>query len=137
MIRRVGVLDRDLLWNCHYIVNSFMDAGDGGGWFGQKILVDSGMSVMFVDEKENGFLKGFIIGNMDANVAIVDGLFVDKKFHRSGVGSALLRAYEDWARGEGTNRIKLRSRPTRQALDFYKKHGFERINWNNYMQKTL
>ena len=99
-----------------------MDAGDGGGWFGQKILVDSGMSVMFVDEKENGFLKGFIIGNMDANVAIVDGLFVDKKFHRSGVGSALLRAYEDWARGEGANRIKLRSRPTRQALDFYKKH---------------
>ncbi len=137
MIRRVGVLEHELMRDCHYIVNSFMDAGSGGAWFAKKFLVDSGRSVMFVDEKDNGYLRGFIIGNLDANMAIVDDLFVDRKFHRMGIGEALLRAYEDYARAAGAQKIKLQSRPTRQAINFYQKHGFYKICWNNYMQKTL
>lgn len=137
MIRRVGVLEPGLIQDCHYIMNSFMDAGSGGAWFVKKDLVDSGKAVMFVDEKENGFVKGFIFGNLDANVAVVGDLFVDRKFHRTGVGTALLHAYEDWARGIGAKKIKLQSRATRQALDFYQKHGFQRINLGCYMQKSL
>lgn len=138
MIRLVRVLEPELMRDCHYIVNTFMDVGSVRAWFcAKKFLVDSGRSIMFVDEKDNGYLRGFIIGDIDVTVATVDELFVDRKFHRMGVGTALLQVYENYACAVGVQKIKLQSRPTRQALGFYQKHGYQKINWENYMQKTL
>ncbi len=137
MIRRVYSLDKGLLLDCRCIVNCFMDADTLGEWTALKYQVDSGKTVMLVDEKENGFLKGFLFGNLDVECAILKHLFIDKRFHRSGVGSALVKAYEEYARRAGVKRIKLQSRPTRQAISFYQKHGFQKINWGNYMQKSL
>ncbi|MBQ8294402.1 MAG: GNAT family N-acetyltransferase [Alphaproteobacteria bacterium] len=137
MIRRVFKLERGLLWDCYYIVNTFMDAGSGGEWVTLKYLVDSGQSVMFVDERANGFVNGFLIGNVKSDCATVDNLFVDKKAHRGGIGSALLKAYEDYCIGVGARQIKLKSRPTKQALEFYQKHGYVKLNWEYQMQKSL
>ena len=137
MIRRVWRLDKTLMWDCFYVVNQFMDATARLPWVELKFLVESGNSVLFVDEKENGYLRGFLIGKILAEDATVDNLFVDKRFHRMGVGGALLKAYEEYARGAGARQIKLQSRPTKQALDFYKNHGYVKINWENYMQKSL
>lgn len=137
MIRRVFRLDRGMREDCFYIVNQFMDASTRLPWIELNFLVESGKCVLFVDEKENGYMKGFLLGSIQLNGAMIDNLFVDKKFHRSGVGSALLKAYEDCARAEGVKQIKLQSRSTKQATEFYKKHGYVKINWENYMQKSL
>lgn len=138
MIRRVVCMDRDVLRACHSIVNMFMDAGTGSEWFALKFLVDSGKSIMFVDEKSNGFVRGFLIGEAGtADCVSISNLFVDKNYHRMGVGRALLQAYEEYARASGVKKIKLQSRPTRQALGFYAQHGFQKINYDNYMQKKL
>lgn len=137
MIRRVFSLDRGMREECFYIVNQFMDASARLPWIELTFLVESGKAVLFVDEKENGYLTGFLLGNVQLNGATIDNLFVDKKFHRSGIGSALLKAYEDCVRRAGAKQIKLQSRPTKQAIEFYKKHGYVKINWANYMQKSL
>ena len=137
MIRRVFGLDRGMLEDCFYIVNQFMDASSRLPLVELNFLVESGTTVLFVDEKENGYLTGFVAGGVEQNGATIDNLFVDKKFHRSGIGSALLKAYEKHARLAGAKQIKLQSRPTKQALEFYKKHGYVKINWGNYMQKSL
>ena len=137
MIRRVFSLDRGMMEECFYIVNQFMDASSRLPLIELKMRVDSGESVLLVDEKENGYLRGFLIGKILTGVATVDNLFVDKTFHCTGIGGALLKAYEDYARRCGARQIKLQSRPTKQALDFYKKHGYVKINWENYMQKSL
>ena len=137
MIRRVFSLDRGMLEDCYCIVNQFMDPSSRLPLFELKFLVESGTSVLFVDENGNGFVRGFLIGKVLTGVATVDNLFVDKRFHCMGVGGALLKAYEDYACRCGARQIKLQSRPTKQALDFYKKHGYVKINWENYMQKSL
>ena len=138
MIRRVVCMDRNILRECRGIVDTFMDAGVWSDWFVVKFLVESGKAIMFVDEKENGFVRGFLIGEAgSADCVSITNLFVDKKYHRMGVGRALLQVYEKYARECGVKKIKLQSRSTRQALDFYVQNGFQKINWDNYMQKTL
>ena len=138
MIRRVMCMDRDMLRTCYGIVNMFMDAGSMSEWFALKFRVDSGGSVMFVDEKTNGAVRGFLIGDAGGLrcVTLYD-LFVNKEYHRMGVGSALLQAYEKYARECSVEKIRLQSRPTKQALAFYARHGFQKICWDNSMQKFL
>lgn len=137
MIRRVFLLNKELLWDCFYIANQFVDAAVLASWAQLKHKVDSGQAVLFVDEKDNGFLRGFLLGGMKSNVAVVDNLFVDKRFQRGGVGSALLQAYEDFARSGGIQQIKLQSRPTKQAVEFYAKNGYAKVDFGYNMQKTL
>ncbi len=138
MIRRIVTLDRDMVRACYSIVNTFMDASPMSEWFALKFMVDSGKSVMLVDEKINGFVRGFLVGDAGmAKCMNVDSLFVEKECHRMGVGSALLQAYEEYARECGAEKIKLQSRPTKQALAFYARHGFQKICWDSSMQKNL
>jgi GNAT superfamily N-acetyltransferase len=137
MIRRVFSLDKNLLQDCFYIANQFMDATSLIAWAELKGFVVLGTSVLFVDEKENGYLKGFLLGSIKQNSAVVDNLFVDRPFQRAGVGGALMDAYEDFARRCGAKQIKLQSRPTKQAVEFYKKRGFMKTNLAYHMQKSL
>lgn len=69
--------------------------------------------------------------------AWVDWLYVDPKFHRIGIGTHLLSAYMNQAIHRGAPKILLTSSPTAQALSFYKKHHFERIEMCYDMVKTL
>ncbi len=137
MIRRVFSLRKEMLWDCFYIANQFVDAALLASWAQLKYKVDSGQVVLFVDEKDNGFLRGFLLGGLESNVAVVNNLFVDKRFQRGGVGSALLQAYEDFARSGGIQQIKLQSRPTKQAMSFYQKNGYAKMDFGYNMQKTL
>ena len=137
MIRRVFSFDKNLLYDCFYIANQFMDVGTFAVWTEWMYSVDCRQSIMFVDEKENGYLKGFLLGSIKQNSAVVDNLFVDRPFQRAGVGGALMDAYEDFARRCGAKQIKLQSRPTKQAVEFYRKRGFVKTNLEYHMQKSL
>ena len=138
MIRRVVNMDRDMVRACYGIVNMFMDAGSMSEWFALKFTVDSGRSIMFVDEKTNGAVRGFLVGDAGVSRCVtLHDLFVNKDYHRMGVGSALLQAYEDYTRECSVEKIRLQSRPTKQALAFYVQHGFQKICWDNTMQKIL
>lgn len=98
MIRRVFALDRSMMEDCFYIANQFMDAQNVIAWEDLQFKIQAEQSVMFVDEKENGYLKGFLIGGIKQNSAVVDNLFVDRQYQRGGVGGALMDVYEDFAR---------------------------------------
>lgn len=137
MIRRVFSIDRNTMMDCFYIVNQFMDAHNAISWECLQRRVQFEQAIMFVAEKENGYLKGFLVGSVKQNVALIDNLFIDRQFQRSGVGTALMIAYENFVRRYGAKQIVLQSRPTKQAVDFYQKNGFVKINLEYYMQKSL
>lgn len=137
MIRQVYRLDRGTMLDCFYVANQFIDAQNVINWQSLEFTVQAGHSIMFVDESSNGFLKGFLVGNIQSKDAMLDALYVDRKFQRGGVGGALLGAYEDYVRKFGVKQIKLQSRPTKQAIEFYQKHGFQKIGSEYRMQKSL
>ena len=91
---------------------------------------------LFVSEN-NGCVRGFVLGYMVRDMGRVTRIYVDKKYHRQGIGTALLRAYEDYARNHGARRILLQSRATQQAKNFYVKNGYQQISADRFMEKTL
>ena len=61
----------------------------------------------------------------DDPFAEIAGLVVDETARSAGVGAALLRAAESWARAQGHARLRVRSNVIRQrAHEFYKREGF-------------
>ena len=96
-----------------------------------------GSAVMFVDEQSDGSLKGFLVGDIGPDTAQIDALFVDKNFHRRGVGTALLNTYEDYMHSCGVGEIKLVPRWGNQGRKFYAKCGYKRIELDWYLQKSL
>jgi GNAT superfamily N-acetyltransferase len=66
------------------------------------------------------------------------GLVVDESARGAGIGAALIRAAEEWARSEGCARIRVRSRDTRErAHRFYERAGYERNKVQLVLLKPL
>ena len=137
MIKRVLCLDTKLAHACCDITNPFGFANNLVDWLGIKYQIESGSAVMFVDEQSDGSLKGFLVGDVGPDTAQIDALFVDKNFHRRGVGTALLNAYEDYMHSCGVGKIKLVPRWGNQGRKFYAKCGYKRIELDWYLQKSL
>ena len=66
--------------------------------------------VVLIAEAEDGTLAGFLEAGLRLHadgcneahaVGYMEGWYVTKKFRRCGIGAELLRAAEDWARGQG------------------------------------
>jgi GNAT superfamily N-acetyltransferase len=70
--------------------------------------------------------------------AFVCGLVVDEAHRNKGIGKELLRAAEDWARGQGHPAIRVRSRDTRErAHKFYLDLGYETYKTQLVFRKWL
>lgn len=70
--------------------------------------------------------------------AEVLGLVVDEPARGGGIGDALLRAAEDWARSVGCVRVRVRSRETRErAHRFYERAGYARNKVQLVLLKPL
>lgn len=68
----------------------------------------------------------------------VMGLAVCTKFRRQGVGRALLRAAEDWARASGHETVRLCSGMERtEAHEFYAQCGYARVKEQLQFRKRL
>jgi GNAT superfamily N-acetyltransferase len=66
------------------------------------------------------------------------GLIVDESARGGGIGVALMHAAEDWARGAGCTRVRVRSRDTRErAHRFYEREGYERNKVQLVLHKPL
>jgi GNAT superfamily N-acetyltransferase len=66
------------------------------------------------------------------------GLVVDESARGAGIGASLIRAAEDWARGIGCERVRVRSRHTRErAHRFYERAGYERSKVQLVLHKPL
>lgn len=88
-------------------------------------------AAVFVAEREDGTLVGRLSVGRDphpasAHVADV-GLMVALDARRQGVGTALLRAADDWARQAGIRKLELHVFPWNEAaIALYEAFGFER-----------
>jgi GNAT superfamily N-acetyltransferase len=70
--------------------------------------------------------------------AEVLGLVVDEPARGGGIGDALLRAAEDWARSAGCVRVRVRSRDSRErAHRFYERAGYARNKVQLVLLKPL
>ncbi len=66
------------------------------------------------------------------------GLVVDEPSRGGGIGEALLRAAEVWARAAGCVRVRVRSRDTRErAHRFYERAGYARNKVQLVLLKPL
>ena len=63
-------------------------------------------------------------GAIDAPAATLWALFVDPVAEGRGVGRALLRHMDDWARGQGIRRLSLTTGKGTRAQKFYEQAGY-------------
>jgi N-acetylglutamate synthase-like GNAT family acetyltransferase len=66
--------------------------------------------------------------------AVVQALVVDAQMRGRGLGKALMRAAEEWARLKGLGSVALH---TRKAQPFYEGIGYTRVASANLMRKAL
>ena len=70
--------------------------------------------------------------------AEIAGLVVDEEHRGRGIGPALLRAAEDWARERGCTVLRVRSNVVRErAHGFYRREGFGEIKTQRVFEKKL
>jgi GNAT superfamily N-acetyltransferase len=70
--------------------------------------------------------------------AEIVGLVVDDRTRGAGIGTALVRAAEAWARAQGCTRMRVRSRDTRErAHRFYEREGYARNKVQVVLHKAL
>lgn len=75
-------------------------------------------------------LAGFAVASWlpPETAAEVEGLVVDEKYRRQGMGSALLGACMEWAAGAGASSLRLEVRASNTAaLALYRRHGFSAV----------
>jgi GNAT superfamily N-acetyltransferase len=74
----------------------------------------------------------------EESCAEILGLVVDESARGVGIGAALIRAAEAWARAEGCMRMRVRSRETRErAHRFYEREGYARNKVQVVLHKAL
>jgi GNAT superfamily N-acetyltransferase len=70
--------------------------------------------------------------------AEVEGLVVDREWRGKGVGRALMKRAEEWARQEGCGAVSLRSNVVREgARPFYEDIGYEVVKTQWAFRKRL
>jgi len=100
-------------------------------------------SRVIVAEDNNGRVVGWL--HVAARTQLTEdacaevlGLVVDEPARGAGIGEALLRAAEDWARSAGCVRVRVRSRDTRErAHRFYERAGYARNKVQLVLLKPL
>ncbi len=74
-------------------------------------------------------LAGFAVAScLRLEPAEIEGLVVDERYRRQGIGSALIRACKEWAAAAGALNIRLEVRASNAAaLALYQRHGFSPV----------
>lgn len=135
MIRQVFNVTDNMRLDCYSVANS--SVGDAGLiYYTIRDLVNKDGYTLFVSESGT-LVQGFVLGHLINGAGRVDRIYVDKRFQHQGIGTALLLAYENWAREHGACKMSLRSRSSVQAKKFYAKNGYQLKAMDNYMEKTL
>jgi GNAT superfamily N-acetyltransferase len=71
-------------------------------------------------------------------LAEIEGLVVDQRHRRLGVGQRLMAQAEDWARSRGCEGVQVRSNVLRpEAREFYPALGYENYKTSRVYRKAL
>jgi predicted N-acetyltransferase YhbS len=107
----------------------------------QRIAADASRAVLVA------CVDGAVVGWVDLSleyhlqsepVALIGGLVVADGARGQGIGRELCRAAEEWARGAGMTRIRVRSNVTRErAHAFYLRDGYARVKTSAVFEKVL
>ena len=108
----------------------------------QRLLV-SDSDVVYVAEAAGGGLVGWIHGLLsqflesDYRLEIA-GLVVDERFHRKGVGRALVAPVETWAAAHGVEQAVVRCQSKRaEAHQFYRSLGYSQTKTQIVFRRSL
>ena len=108
----------------------------------RRLLISADHPVIVAADSDTHLL-GFIaierrlVLEFGERVEIV-GLVVDDAARRRGIGQALLRAAEVWARATGVDEVAVRSNVLRdESHPFYEGNGFERTKTQHVYRKRL
>ncbi len=135
MIKQIFNVSDEMRLDCYALAN-MSDGNSESIYYTIRDLVNKDKHALFVLE-DNGTMRGFVLGYLVRDIGRVMRIYVDKRFQRQGIGTALLRAYEEYAQKNGAGRIVLQSRATQQAKNFYAKNGYLQISADRFMEKTL
>jgi RimJ/RimL family protein N-acetyltransferase len=121
------------------VVDLFVEVAGEGRWIGAEPPVDREHRLRLLAEglkNEHAVvlvaeIDGVIVGQLGMDLArygVADvGMLVSDGWRGRGVGSALLHAGVEWARGAGAHKIALQVWPHNSpAIALYEKFGFQR-----------
>lgn len=91
--------------------------------------------VLIVEENKHyiGYLVGAIVISENyrniSKIAEVENMYIDNDFQGKGIGSELIKQFEDWCVKNNVKRIRyVASAKNNEAIKFYKKTGAEELN---------
>jgi len=104
-------------------------------------------STIFVSDDVNGRITGFLLVDLRSHadgcnptrpVGFVEGWFVLEEHRRRGIGSAMMRAAEDWARSLGCKEMASDTWiDERNSLKAHQALGFEVVDRCIHFRKSL
>jgi aminoglycoside 6'-N-acetyltransferase I len=104
------------------------------------------MSIL-VSQSENKALTGFIEVGLRSHadgcdtaqpVGFIEGWFVHEAFRKQGIGAALIRAAEDWARQQGCSEIASDTwLDDQMSIDAHQALGFEVVDRCVHFRKSV
>jgi ribosomal protein S18 acetylase RimI-like enzyme len=84
---------------------------------------------LFLLAEQDGHLLGTVLGGFDGRRGMVYHLAVDPQYRRLGIGEALMHELEQRLRQKGCIKYYLLvTRDNQEAMRFYEKHGWERMD---------
>lgn len=114
---------------------------DGEEYFKKRIIMEDGfVSVAYLDEKIVGYLIGEINASrsdrIPSDIAELESMFVADEMRGMGVGTKLCRAFEDWCKSKGIERMRvIVSTENKGAINFYRKNGY--ADYDLIMEKDI
>ena len=104
-------------------------------------------STIFVSRDENGRITGFLLVDLRSHadgcdparpVGYVEGWFVLEEHRRRGLGAAMMRAAEDWARSLGCKEMASDTwADERSSLEAHEALGFNVVDRCIHLRKSL
>lgn len=107
----------------------------------RRIAADAARAVLVacVDGAVAGWIDLSVEYHLQSEpAALIGGLVVADEARGQGIGLELCRAAEEWARGAGVTRIRVRSNAIRErAHAFYLRDGYARVKTSAVFEKVL
>ena len=144
MIQKAKIVDLPILtrlalelWHDHSADRMYYDLGG---------IMTSGESVFFLayeEDKPVGFAQcqlrhDYVEGTETSPVGYLEGIYVQEAYRKNGYASQLMKACENWARGEGCMEFASDCEiDNQESLTFHLKLGFEEANRINCFTKKL
>jgi GNAT superfamily N-acetyltransferase len=145
-VQQIKRVSDELRKECYYIADEFCNDAE---YLHHVIRHDVNelrhvMFAHFMNNQVYGFIKGsfsplpnYVDFSRGLRTSRIEWLYVRREHHRGSIGGRLLAAYADCMKAQGVKSLHVFSAKTDQAKEFYTKHGFEIIGWNNLMGKML